>query len=389
MFFANWIERHVDDTPVKSNGLQILEKMYKNIIINSNPAKIDKAARKLFNLYKNFEYFSWMTDDNIINIFVKYGINKNTLIEFKQELNMKYITPKHMITNIINPPIVMINNDFNKTIDMTFNAKRPLIKAFHKILIKHDTNTKKKIITNSIENKNGNKKFIVDRNNSHDSGINASARRSILNISNTLGGYKKNVDTSMNEIKKFLDKNGNHDAQLAFDKIMTIGHLPISTYGYKTEKEILNLIWSRIHHPDNTNRINDLKEIFKKQMASIMLHGRVVCSVGRVNRMISTLSGADANPHLCDMIPTHVAKITLKTNISTIIKQQHKSIEKYDKIPIQELTPKQKKKINTNITNTIKIIKTISKRYVDILPGIQVQNIINDSIEVLTDDLIL
>ena len=60
-----------------------------------------------------------------------------------------------------------------------------------------------------------------------------------------------------------------------------------------TETEALQLVWNKINNQTDTNKKSNMIEILAKQLDSGIENGHVVCSSGKISRIIGTLDGID------------------------------------------------------------------------------------------------
>ena len=67
------------------------------------------------------------------------------------------------------------------------------------------------------------------------------------------------------------------------------------------EKDILRIVWNRINDPKNAERCDTLKENLLDELASGVENGNIVCTTGRVTRMVDTLNVADPEVVIRDM----------------------------------------------------------------------------------------
>lgn len=72
-----------------------------------------------------------------------------------------------------------------------------------------------------------------------------------------------------------------------------LSHRPHSRFGF-TEAEALERVWKRIEDPVNADRRDNLVYTLAKSLASGIEHDSVVCSTGRIMRILGALDGADA-----------------------------------------------------------------------------------------------
>jgi hypothetical protein len=64
----------------------------------------------------------------------------------------------------------------------------------------------------------------------------------------------------------------------------------------KSEADIFNTVWSRINNPVNKDRRKDMVAVLAQNVASGVEHDVVVCSTGKIVRIVGALDGMDAEP---------------------------------------------------------------------------------------------
>ena len=62
----------------------------------------------------------------------------------------------------------------------------------------------------------------------------------------------------------------------------------------RSEKDVFNLVWSRINDTINKDRRDDMIYVLAQNIESAHEHGHVVCSTGKIVRMLGSLEGMDA-----------------------------------------------------------------------------------------------
>jgi hypothetical protein len=60
-----------------------------------------------------------------------------------------------------------------------------------------------------------------------------------------------------------------------------------------TETEALQLVWNKINNQSDSNKKSNMIEILAKQLDSGIENGHIVCSSGKISRIIGTLDGID------------------------------------------------------------------------------------------------
>lgn len=97
----------------------------------------------------------------------------------------------------------------------------------------------------------------------------------------TLSSSENNdIDVNINNIERVLSSlnEGKH-----------------SRYG-KSEIDVFNIVWSRVNDPINADRKQDMINILAQNISSGVEHDAVVCSTGKIVRMIGSLDVIDAQP---------------------------------------------------------------------------------------------
>jgi hypothetical protein len=88
-----------------------------------------------------------------------------------------------------------------------------------------------------------------------------------------------------------------------------------------TEKEALSLVWNKLNNETDDTKKSNLVEILAKQLDSGVENGHVVCSSGKIARIIGTLDGVDEN--VTTSKPTWVVKDEIATLAGKIMNENH------------------------------------------------------------------
>jgi hypothetical protein len=82
--------------------------------------------------------------------------------------------------------------------------------------------------------------------------------------------------------------------------LQSLSHAVHSRYN-KSEHDIFDSVWNRINASVNQDRRDDMANVFAANIASGIEHDTVVCSTGKVVRMIGSLDGMDAETNAVGM----------------------------------------------------------------------------------------
>ena len=91
-------------------------------------------------------------------------------------------------------------------------------------------------------------------------------------------------------LKSFRQSLG-EDGRRVFDSLKDVVN---ERYG-RSERAVLQSVWSRIHHPKNRDQRDSLLKALRDNLESGVEHEHVVCSSGKIARILSTLEVLDAD----------------------------------------------------------------------------------------------
>jgi TPR repeat protein len=153
-----------------------------------------------------------------------------------------------------------------------------------------------------------------DAHNTHDTIVNSTIRSAIDNISDTqlTKTKQETVAELRNFIKNYASNDKQKDALMALDAVER-NFIPVSNVN-KTEVEVLQLVWNRIHDPINKDYTDVLKENLADYLAECVEHGKVCCPTGRINRIADTLNVVDPGVQIksSNMLNTEIMTATAK-----------------------------------------------------------------------------
>lgn len=215
----------------------------------------------------------------------------------------------------------------------------------------NDTEVDANIILNKIPKK---QKILNDSQNVHNTTLQNTANNIIEVIQN------KNNNQFDSNVKELLDKTHcNTKKNLVKQVCSSFTSLNHSRYE-QSEQDIFNMVW--IHVKEN----NDLIEIFIDNIISSIENDVIVCSTGKIMRMLSTLDIVDNKTP--DLKPDWIIKEELANIVSnTITKTLNQHSSKYT-IAYNTLDPTTEQQEQTEyITNIMKnmVTQKCKKDYVD------------------------
>lgn len=136
----------------------------------------------------------------------------------------------------------------------------------------------------------------------------------------------KSTDSSSNDFNNNLSELLNRLDQKKYPHVKrvceSLNNLTHSRFD-KSEQDVFNLIWNKVKNK------NDSKELFLDNINSAVEHGYVVCSTGKIMRMLSTLDIVDDNvPNLKpDWVIKQEIMQTIGNTINKLTKQEKNQYE--------------------------------------------------------------
>jgi len=351
--------------------------------MNKHNNTSDVSATELFDIYNNFEAFDDMSDEDVLQEF-NGKVSNETMNQFVEDIKLKTHIPIIEPIRIINNPITINGNDYKV------------------IPVKPKETIRDKLLHKKYINPNV-RRFIDKQHNSHDSGINASSRINIKHLME-LNDTRIPFNIAIKEcIQACENKNLLNDDIIKVTNKIIDSSGKIITYNNLSEHDIFSLVWSRINHQDNSKIRDNLIENLAKQLNNSVEHNMTVCKVGRVNRLLNTLVGADVSDKF-HSIPMDMMIESMKEKIVAAImkareipvenKMDDSDIETNDEIIVNaedaptivnnDIGPVEK--IDKRSIAAIKSIKEIVDEYSDTLGPLRANNIADVYIAEILED---
>lgn len=147
---------------------------------------------------------------------------------------------------------------------------------------------------------------VSDGQNVHDHAMTAALRRSLRSSDTSRDAY----DRVMECVLDSADGSTKEDAFRVLESLDTATHTGL----YASEREALNGMWARIDSlPDETDRQN-ARAMLVSQLASGVENGAIVCSTGKIARIMGTLDGMSDAPEAPEALkPTWVVRDEIGT----------------------------------------------------------------------------
>ena len=134
---------------------------------------------------------------------------------------------------------------------------------------------------------------MLDRQNVHDHAVAVALHTNIKTLEENQAIARR---PSLEEIKHALLDADGLSADEKVDALRVLDDLNDGTAHSRlgvTEADALKLVWARIQGNGDRDVRANLTETLGKQLASALEHGSVVCSTGKIARIVGTLDGTD------------------------------------------------------------------------------------------------
>lgn len=177
--------------------------------------------------------------------------------------------------------------------------------------------------------------YLIDSQNVHDHGVTKTIAGNIDKLIASIGNKVKNTSTVVQQVREAVLKQHDIDSGVISDALATLSSLTstmVESIG-KSETDTLRLVWERIQQEQNDTLKTNLTETLIKQLASAVEHGHVVCSTGKVTRIMGTLETIDDMTTAKPMwaIREEIATLASKTREDFLAGLSKENRETYDK----------------------------------------------------------
>ena len=174
--------------------------------------------------------------------------------------------------------------------------------------------------------------WTIDTQNVHDTKINKSLREHFNKIKNynqkEFGNLNhENVNETLQNIRNYIENSNNENASNAY-KVLDNSKNGLSVMNVGTEQEVLVEIWRRINSVSNKSNVNSLKTSYLESLNSCVENDNLVCTQGRVTRMVQCLSHMDSDNKLGLMQTIEALRNSVYENASKILKSNLKNLNK-------------------------------------------------------------
>lgn len=139
-----------------------------------------------------------------------------------------------------------------------------------------------------------------DGQNVHDHSVVQTAKENIKRLQSQLSGNSFTTPSTSTTKEQIIEtvlstpdmsEKDRLNALEVIEKLSTSKHSSLDV----SETDALSLVWQKINNTSDQTLQNNLKETLGKQLASAYENGHVVCSTGKIARILGTLDGVEDN----------------------------------------------------------------------------------------------
>lgn len=136
--------------------------------------------------------------------------------------------------------------------------------------------------------------YTRDLQNVHDHSIVSITKKTLDAFKDDIDNNNRNDDVFTEAYNTILMSDiSDIEKSNAIKVLDSLNDKPHSSFG-TSEKDALRKTWKKIETESDEDVRNNLKETLVKQLASAVEHGHVVCSTGKITRIVSTLDGVES-----------------------------------------------------------------------------------------------
>ena len=167
-----------------------------------------------------------------------------------------------------------------------------------------------------VERKLPKQRIRNDSQNVHDHAM-LNAANANLNLAESLpstpDAYQRCADTLRSALSS--------DGKRVLDSLSATPHSRFD----KSERDVLLVVWDRIHAPENEPRKEDMMRALRENLESGVESGHVVCSTGKIMRLLSTLEVLDEKAQI--MRPEWAIREEIGRKVGMVLQRKLESAE--------------------------------------------------------------
>lgn len=201
-------------------------------------------------------------------------------------------------------------------------------------------------------------RYTPDPQNVHDHGVSASVRENIKAVVKELGDDNKyNRQDVIEAVMEKIRESGMEESKMnnAFRVIVSLVPDNISSIGC-SQMDVLNATFKKINKIEDVKLKKNLFESLGKNLSSGVEKGHVVCSTGKIGRIITTLEGIESiklqKSVPIDVIRNEISSLASKIRTDVLSESSDRQVSDYEKYPGSVLSEKMEKIFRDKIKET-------------------------------------
>lgn len=192
---------------------------------------------------------------------------------------------------------------------------------------------KRDIVLDKLKQK---QQWTLDTQSVHDSNVSQSMRDSFHSIKNynikefgalthkIVNGIINNIRTVFDDFDKTEHFTG------GYNKVLNMASDGLKVHDVGTEQEVVVEIWRRINSIDNEKNKTNLQHSLYEAMDDCVENGSLVCTQGRVTKMLQSMAHMDVDDKIGSMNTTEAIRNEIYKNASEILNNNIKSLSEND-----------------------------------------------------------
>lgn len=207
-----------------------------------------------------------------------------------------------------------------------------------------------------------------DGHNTHDSTVTKTVKASVDRLRAGANPSKFDNAKAAREVRAMIESaatsnDRRQNAIAALDAIER-NNQTLMTLDMK-ETDLLGLVWTRMHHDDNLENQQALRENLVDELSACIENGKPVCTSGRFTRILDTLNGVDKQ---VDIKPKWAISKEMVDKAGIMYQDKVQKLTETEKQAVNALEPNaEQEQLNNDIISNVKndIKMEFKKSYVD------------------------
>ena len=185
----------------------------------------------------------------------------------------------------------------------------------------------------------------LDKQNVHDHAVSRQTKRNAKEILRSLGEKNSDhvelIDSVMSELRA-VGRLSEEDLAAAFRVLVSLVPDKIESIGSRSQLDVLCAVRAKLDQVEDSVLKKNLFETLGKNLASGIENGLVVCSTGKIARIVSTLEGTDFLEHKAvpiDTVRREIGTLSSKIRSDVLADLSPAEVDDYNSSPPGPVSP--------------------------------------------------